>query len=86
VVEPSDHLEVLEAGQVLVHRGVLPGEADHVPELLRLLDHVVAGHGGVSLVGTEERGEDPNGGGLAGAVGAEHAQDRAGRDLQVHTS
>ena len=36
VVQPPDHLEVLQAGQVLVHRGVLPGEADHVPELLRL--------------------------------------------------
>src|SRR4029453_2225978 len=34
-------------------------------------------------VRAEERGEDPNGGGLARPVGAEHAQDRAGRHLQV---
>ena len=84
VVQATDHLEVLEPGEVLVDGGVLPGEADHVAELLGLLDDVVAGDGGTALVGVQERGQDPDGGGLAGPVGAEEAKHRARRDLQVH--
>ena len=35
VVEPADHVEVLEPGQVLVDRGVLPGHPDPAAQLLR---------------------------------------------------
>ena len=34
VVEPADHVEVLEAGEVLVDRGVLPGQPDAPADLL----------------------------------------------------
>ncbi len=83
VVQPPDHLEVLQAGEVLVDRGVLSREADHVPELLRVADHVEAGDGRAARVGMQQRGQDPDGGGLAGAVGAEEPEDRGGRDLEV---
>ena len=68
VVQTADHLEVLQAGQVLVHRGVLAGQADHATELRRLPYDVVPGHGGAPAVGVEQRGQDPHGGRLAGAV------------------
>ena len=42
LVEPADHLEVLAAGQVLVDRGVLPGQADEPAHLLRCVDDVDA--------------------------------------------
>jgi len=79
VVEPADHLDVLPAGQVLVHRGVLTGQPDVRPQLRRVPDDVIAGHLGASGVGPEQRGEDPDGGGLAGAIGPEDAQHGAGR-------
>ena len=44
---------------------------------------VEAGDAGAAGVRARERGEDPDGGGLAGAVGPEQAEDRAGRDREV---
>ena len=46
-------------------------------------DDVVPGDGGPAGVRDEQRGQDPHGGGLAGAVGAEQAQHGARRDLEV---
>ncbi len=40
VVQPSDHLEVLEAGEVLVDGCELAGEADHGPQQLGVADDV----------------------------------------------
>jgi hypothetical protein len=37
VIEPPHHLEVLVAGQILVDRGVLSGQADALPHLVGLL-------------------------------------------------
>ena len=70
--------QVLAAGQVLVDRGVLAGQADR-------LAHVAAGRGATSKpatvappgVGVEQRGEDAHRRGLAGAVGAEQAEHAA---------
>jgi hypothetical protein len=42
VVEPPDHLEVLEAGEVLVDGGVLPGDADRPARRLGIGDDVDA--------------------------------------------
>ncbi len=44
VVEPPDHLEVLETGEVLVDRRILPGRADPGSEHPRVVDDVETGH------------------------------------------
>ena len=85
VVQAPDHLEVLQAGQVLVDRGVLSGEPDDVPQLLRVTDDVVSRHGGVTRVRVEEGREDPHNRGLARAVRPEQSEHRARLDVQVHT-
>ena len=78
----ADQGEVLAPGEVLVDRGVLAGEADAPPHPLRILAHVDAEHAGGAAVGLEQRGEHPHRGGLARAVGAEHAEDLAFGDLE----
>ena len=74
--QPADHDQVLAAGQQLVEGGVLCGHADAALHRGGLADHVVAGDACRAGVGQRQRGEDPHRGGLARAVGAEHAQDR----------
>ena len=51
VVEPPDHLEVLEAGQVLVDRRVLAGEPDLLANLRRIAEDVEPGDARRALVG-----------------------------------
>ena len=70
VVEQADHLEVLEAGQVLVDRCVLPGQADVLTNALRLALDVDPGDPRLARVGAEERRQDADGRCLACAVGA----------------
>ena len=72
------------AGEVLVDRGVLPGEAHLLADGLRFAHDVVAEHRRRAGGGLEQRGEDADGGGLAGAVRAEQAVDGALADPQVH--
>ncbi len=38
---------------------------------------------GLAGIGAQDRGEDPDGGRLAGAVGPEQAEDRAGRHHEI---
>ena len=83
LVQPAEHPQVLAPGQVLVDRGELAGQADDLAELVRLLDDVEAGHRRPPGVGLEQGGQDPDGGGLAGAVGPEQAEDGALGDGQV---
>jgi hypothetical protein len=54
-----------------------------VAELLGLLHDVEARDGRTALVGAEERGQDPDGGGLTGAVRTEQTEDAAAFDDQV---
>ena len=84
LVQPPEHDQVLAPGQVLVDRGVLPGQADDRAKLLRLLDDVEARDRGVAGVRLQQRREDAHGRGLAGPVRAEQSQDRAFGDLEVH--
>lgn len=84
VEQPPDHVEVLPAGELLVDRGVLPGQADGAAQRAGLLHHVEARHDGVSGVGLDQGGQDSYEGGLAGAVGAEHAEDGALAHIEVH--
>ena len=81
VEEAPDVLEVLEAGQPLIDRGVLPGEADAGASTPRVGDDVDPVDDGAALVGPEQRGQDAHGGGLARTVGSEHAED--GRPLHA---
>ena len=83
VREPADEAQVLAAGQVLVDRGVLAGEADALANGLGVAGHVDAEHLGPAVVGLEDGGEDAHGRRLAGAVGSEQAEHRAGRHGEV---
>jgi hypothetical protein len=74
VVEAPDHLEVLEAGQVVVDRCVLAGEPDALANLARMAEHVDAGDARRALVGLEERGEDPHRRRLPGAIWPEQPE------------
>jgi len=82
--QPADHHQVLPAGEVFVDRGVLAGEPDELPHPLRLAGDVVAGDPGGAGVGPQQGGQHPHGGGLAGAVGAQHAEHGAGGGGEVH--
>jgi hypothetical protein len=83
VVEAPDHLEVLEAGQVLVNGGVLSGEADVRAQSGALVEDVEAGDAGRAVVGTEERREDAHGRRLAGAVRPQEPEDGPAVDAEV---
>ena len=83
VEQAPDVLEVLEAGESFVDRGVLPGESDTRPSAARVLHHVDAVDEGGARVGLQERREDAHRGGLAGAVGAQHAEHRRAFDGEV---
>ena len=83
VGEPADEAEVLAAGEVLVHGGVLAGEADALAHRLRVGGDVEAQHLGPAGVRPEDGGEDADGRGLAGAVGAEQAEHGAGGDGEI---
>jgi hypothetical protein len=86
VVELADHLEVLEAGQVLVHGGVLAGEPDVLAHLGGIADHVEAGNPRGAIVGQQQGRQDANGRRLTGPVRAEQPEDAARLDVKVHTA
>ena len=83
VVELADHLEVLEAGQVLVDRGVLAGEPDLRAQRRGIALHVEPYDARAAPVGLEQRGEDSHHCGLAGPVGAEQGEHAAGAGGEV---
>ena len=69
-----------------VDGGLLRGHADAPAHRGRIGHDVDAGDRGRALGGRRERGEDADGGGLAGAVVAEQAEDGAGRDVEVEVA
>ena len=71
------------AGEVLVDRGVLPGHADELADHVRVSTDVDAEDAGLAAVDRQQGREHLEGRGLAGAVGAEHAEDLAATDLEV---
>ena len=81
--QPAEQDEVLAAGEVLVDRGELAGQADERPHLVGLGDDVVAQHPRAAGVRPQQRGEHADRRRLAGTVGPEHAVDRAARDREV---
>jgi hypothetical protein len=83
VVQVGHQQQVLLAGEQVVHRGELAGDADRGPHRVRVPGQVVAGDAHLAAVGADQDGQDVHGGGLAGAVGAEQREDRPLRHLQV---
>src|SRR5207253_207363 len=83
VVEPPDHLEVLEAGQVLVDGGVLAGEPDSLAHLWGVAHHVEARDARGAVFGQQQGRQDANGRRLAGAVRAEQPEDTARLDAEI---
>ena len=67
----------------VVDRRVLRGDANRATDCVGLLDDVVPGDACCPAVRPGERGQDAYRGGLAGAVWAEHAEDRAGGDPEI---
>ena len=74
--------EVLAAGGDRVDAGALGDDADRAAHPVGVAQHVVPGDGGRTGVGAGQGGEDLDGGGLAGAVGAEEPEDRACLDVE----
>jgi hypothetical protein len=83
VVEPPDHLEVLEPGQVLVHRRVLPRQPDPRTHLRGVADDVEPGDARRALVRQQQRREDAHRRGLSCAVRPEEPEDASGLDAQI---
>jgi hypothetical protein len=88
-VGPADAVEAglvddLLAGARLGEAGAALGDvADPPADADRVLEQVAAGDGGRAGGGAQQRRQHAQGGGLAGAVGAEEADDLAGVDVQV---
>src|SRR5690606_32410340 len=76
-------VQVLPAGQLLVHRGVLAGQPDHPAQLPGPAHYVVPGDGGPSGGRGEQGGEDPHERGLARAVRPEHPHHGALAHVQI---
>ena len=75
--EPAHEFEVLPPCEVLVEAGVLARHPDAPAHLVRIGVDIEAVDECSSSVGSDEGGEDPDQGRLAGAVVAEHGECRA---------
>src|SRR5262249_54855664 len=79
-VQPLDAAlqhQVLAAGRVDVDARLLRHVTDRAPDGIRVAGDVVAGDARCAAVGPSERGEDADGGRLAGAVRPEQPEDLA---------
>ena len=76
-LQPAEQPEVLAGGEVLVDRGVLAGDADQLAHHVRVLRDVDAEDLGAAAVHRQQGREHLQHRGLAGAVGAEDAEDLA---------
>ena len=85
-VQPTLDHQLAAAGLGRVRGTALRHVADPAADLLRILGEVGAGDGRRPAGGLEERREHAQGRRLAGAVGAEEAEDLAGPDLEVHAA
>ena len=83
-VQAADQLEVLAAGQQLVERRGLAGEAEQTAGGRRLPAHVYATDAHCAAVRDEQRGENPHQGRLAGAVRSQKTKDLALADPERH--
>jgi hypothetical protein len=82
-VEVAEQLDQLAGGEEWEERGRLQLDTDHGADLVGLADGVEARHLDAAGVGLAQALDHLEGGGLAGAVGAEDAEDLAGADVEV---
>ena len=82
-VERGLHPDQLHAGHQRVEGRLLEGDADRAPDRGRLGDDVVTGHPRGPAGRPQQRGQHPDRGRLAGAVGTEEGVDLTLGDLQV---
>ena len=83
VEQRTDQLEVLAPGEQLVDARVLAGEADLLADAGGLRGDVVAATIARAPSAFEQRREDAHRRGLAGAVGAEHAEHGTGPRREI---
>ena len=83
VCELAHQAQVFPPGEIRVDRRELPCQADAIPHSGRLFDDVFAEDDRSPLIGTQDRGEDPDRRGLACAVRAEQPEDLAAFDLEI---
>ena len=77
MVKLADHLQIFLTCEVLVDGGGLAGQPDAGAQLVGLPHDVKPRHLGSAGVRPQQGGQDTHGRGLAGAVGAKHAQHSA---------
>jgi hypothetical protein len=83
--QPPDHQQVLEAGQVLVDRGVLTGQPDHRPHPIGVLHDVESADRCVAGIRSQQGGEHADDRRLARAIRPEEAEHRPRLHGQVDT-
>ena len=82
VVKPRDEEQILFDRQVLVERELLGHVADFALDARAVAPHVETEHRSLPGVGRQQAADHADGRRLAGAVGAEEADDFARRDAQ----
>src|SRR5204862_742301 len=83
-VHPAEEADVLVHGQVLVERETLRHVADAALDAFRIAPHVGAAYDGGARGGPQQSAQHADGGGLAGTVAAEEAEDLAGAHVERH--
>src|SRR5207253_9972021 len=83
VVEIAGEFEELPGAELVVEGGGIGHVADQRLGLLRLDCDIDPGHPGAAAARSQQSDEHLDGGGLAGAVGAEEAEQLPGAHLQV---
>ena len=82
-IQPPDHVEVLEAGEVLINCGELPGEPDTPADFARRLQHIGTSHSGRPGIRPDQRGQDRDGRRLARPVGTEQGENGPFRNVEI---
>ena len=75
--------KVFAACQNVVQGGVLANQADAVPDLRSLRDHVEAGHPGTAAIRAEQRGQEPDRRRLACPIRTEQGDHAAPSHLEI---
>jgi hypothetical protein len=82
--QPAEELQVLPAGEVLVHGGGLARQRDLAAHRGRLLHDVLTEHGGASAVCPQQHGQDAHSRGLAGTVARPMSPDQGKQATVPH--
>nr|WP_267277992.1 hypothetical protein [Arthrobacter sp. CDRTa11] len=83
MAQPRHQPEVLGAGEEFVDGGELSRHANGPADPARFIGHGMAAHHGGAPVSLDQGGEDLDGCGFTGTVGAEQGKHPAAFDLQI---